>query len=324
MKILKYHPHRSVLFVTFSVEEGLLLLANPLCLGIVKSCLGAAQALYPVTICHFIVQATHIHLIVVVDNPEDVKNFVRHFKTESAHLLNGVLGREKRTLWCEGYDSPIVLTPVRALCAVTYLYANPAKDNLVESIDDFPGLSSWRMFLRNDLVKEWKRFRRPAVRALPHHSLKSYSQEAERLLKESTTSHEFRIDPNANAWLGAFGVVDTQEQEQINTRLIERVRTLEERADRQRRDAKRSVMGRERLISRTIDLSYRPQRSGRRMCCLSENRALRIRFIGFLKDLYAKARQVAERWRIGDFSLPFPPGLYPPSVPKLQEPLAAW
>jgi hypothetical protein len=28
---IKYHPNKNVLFVTFSIEEGLLLLSNPLC-----------------------------------------------------------------------------------------------------------------------------------------------------------------------------------------------------------------------------------------------------------------------------------------------------
>jgi hypothetical protein len=44
-KKMKYHPHGSVLFCTFTLEEGLLLLANPLCQAIVKSCLAAACVL---------------------------------------------------------------------------------------------------------------------------------------------------------------------------------------------------------------------------------------------------------------------------------------
>ncbi len=107
---MKYHPSGSVLFVTVAVEEGLLLLSNPLCLAIIRSCLAAAQKLYPVRICHLLVEATHVRLIVVVRNPDDVPAFLGHFKTESAHALNTNLGRRKRTVWCAGYDSPTVLT----------------------------------------------------------------------------------------------------------------------------------------------------------------------------------------------------------------------
>ena len=83
-------------------------------------------------------------------------------------------------------------------------------------------------------------------------------------------------------------------------------------------------MGKEKLLSQPLDTSYRPKRAGRRMCCLSEDRQTRINFINFLKDLYHKAREVAERWKLGDFSLSFPLGLYPPSMPKLAEPINIW
>gem|GEM_PF-5537536 len=45
--------------IFLSLEEGLLLLANPVCQAIVKSCLAAARALYPVRICHLIVDNPH-------------------------------------------------------------------------------------------------------------------------------------------------------------------------------------------------------------------------------------------------------------------------
>ena len=54
---LKHHPHGSVLFVTFSLEESLLLLAN------------------------------HVHLVLVVDNQSDIAGVIKYFKTESAHML---------------------------------------------------------------------------------------------------------------------------------------------------------------------------------------------------------------------------------------------
>jgi len=128
-------------------------LANSLCQAIVKSCLAAACERYPVRICHMLVEATHIHVVLVVINPDHVDAFFRHFKTESAKMINGLLGRSKRTLRCEGYDSPIVLTPIRALLAIAYLYANPAKDNLETSIDRYAGFSSWKMFQSGKLTR---------------------------------------------------------------------------------------------------------------------------------------------------------------------------
>ena len=321
---MKYHPHGSVLFTTFSIEEGLLLLSNPLCETILKGCLARAQHLYPVRISHFLVEATHLHLIMTVDNPADVAAFIRHFKTETAHLLNNLLGRQKRTIWCEGYDSPVVLSLRRALMAISYLYANPAKDNLEESIDRYPGLSSWKMFVKGEHTRRWKWIHRPSVRALPResHGLRGYTKEAEHLLEISKTEHEFRLEPNA--WMEAYGVTDPAEQASLNQRLIERVRLLEKRAARKRAKTGRRVMGRERLQQQRLDTHYRPQRSGKRMWCLSENRSLRRHFIHFFRELMAEARRISQKWRLGDFSESYPPGLYPPSMPKLAEPLGLW
>jgi hypothetical protein len=314
---MKYHPHGSVLFCTFSLEEGLLLLANPLCQAIVKSCLAAATELYPVRICHMIVEATHIHLVLVVIDPDDVTAFVRHFKTESAHMINGLLGRNKRTLWCEGYDSPIVLTPARALMAIAYLYANPAKDNLETSIDNYPGFSTWKMFQSGKLTRQWKRLRRPQFTPITRdaNNLRGYTKRAEALLDASEEVQTFTLEPNA--WMESFGYRSPEQQQMLNKQLIMHIRLLEERAERTRVREKKRVMGRERLIAQVFDTSYRPKRSGRRMWCLSEKRSVRLEFIRFFKALMQKARAVRERWKMGDVTVPYPPGLYPPSMPKL-------
>ena len=321
-KGMKYHPHGSVLFCTISLEEGLLLLANPLCQAIVKSCLAAARELYPVRICHVLVEATHIHLVLVVIDPDHVDAFFRHFKTESAHMINGLLGRNKRTVWCEGYDSPIVLTPARAMMAIAYLYANPAKDNLETSIDRYPGFSSWKMFVSGTLIRQWKRLRRPQFTPIRRdaNNLRGYTKLAERLVEASDEVQTFTLEPNA--WMESFGYHQPEEQQRLNNQLIERIRSLEDRAERKRQRERKRVMGRDRLIAQVFDTSYRPNRTGRRMWCLSEKRSVRLEFIEFFKALMAKARAVRERWKLGDVTVPYPPGLYPPSMPKLANAIA--
>jgi REP element-mobilizing transposase RayT len=314
---MKYHPKDRVLFITFTVEEGLLLLSNPLCHAIIKSCLAAAQKLYPVRISHLLVEATHVHMLLTVYNPEHVPAFMRHFKTDSAHMINSLLGRKKRTLWCEGYDSPTVLTFAKAMMIIAYIYSNPAKDNLVQSIDEYPGFSSWKMFTSGEFIKVWKRLRRPQFRALTKdaHNLRGYTREAERLLANSSELETFTLEPNA--WLEAFGITDPVEQQRINARVIERVRTLEGRAARRRERERKGVVGRERLTTQRFDLTYRPSRKGKRMWCLAERRAIRMAYIRMFKKLKMEARKILALWRQGDMTKRYPPGLYPPSFPKL-------
>jgi hypothetical protein len=316
-KTLKYHPHGSVLFCTFSLEEGLLLLANPLCDAIIKSCLARAMELHPVKLCHILVEATHVHIVMVVIDPEDVAGFMRSFKTESAHMINRLLGRNKRTLWCEGYDSPIVLTPTRALIAIAYLYSNPAKDNLEISIDRYPGFSSWDIFQSGSFMRQWKRVRRYFFSEIPQSSNnhRGYTKIAKEILARSNETQTFTLEPNA--WMEAFGYRSLEEQQRINNRLISRIRLLESRAEKVRMREKKQVIGRERLITAIFNTTYRPKRTGRRMWCLSEKRSIRVKFIASFKVLMDKARKIRDLWKLGDITVPYPPGLYPPSLPRL-------
>jgi hypothetical protein len=117
--------------------------------------------------------------------------------------------------------------------------------------------------------------------------------------------------------LEAFGYDLSEQQQRINELLIARVRSLEARAEKKRVRERKHVFGRERLLAQLLDTTYRPTRRGCRMWCLSEKRSVRVAFIRFFKVLMQKARAARERWKLGDVAVPYPPGLYPPSMPKL-------
>lgn len=314
---MKHHDKGAVLFATFTVEQGLLLLCNPLCIAIVKSCLAAAQELFPLRICHLLVEATHLHILLVVHNPDDIPKFIRHFKADTAHFINKILGRRKRTVWEDGYDSPRVLSLERSMSAITYLYADPAKDNLVNSIDEYPGFSTWEMYRSGRLDWSCKRLRRPMFRELPQdmHNLEGYSAESQRLYTETSEMVNFKLEPNA--WIEAFGYTDTISQDRINQRLYDRVRRLEQRALRVRARNNRSVLGHHNLTHQVFDLSYNPSRRGRRSICLSDRREQRLRYESKIKQVRHEARRVYGEWRGGNKAENYPPGLYPPSMPKL-------
>src|SRR5690606_2688166 len=102
---------------------------------------------------------------------------------------------------------------------------------------------------------------------------------------------------------------------------MEMVRQNESQLRKERALSGAKVIGRQRLISRHMDMSYIPNRSGRRMHCISSDIPRRVKFINKKKAVVEEGKRVAERWKVGDFSVPYPPGLFPPSMPKLVEPL---
>jgi hypothetical protein len=173
------------------------------------------------------------------------------------------------------------------------------------------------MFQSGKLTRQWKRLRRPQFTAIKRdaNNLRGYTKLAEEILAASDEMQTFALEPNA--WMEAFGYRSTEQQQKLNEQLIARIRFLEERAEKKRVQEKKRVFGRERLLAQVLDTTYRPRRTGRRMWCLSEKRSVRVEFIRFFKALMQKARAVRERWKLGDVTVPYPPGLYPPSMPKL-------
>jgi hypothetical protein len=146
-------------------------------------------------------------------------------------------------------------------------------------------------------------------------NLRGYTKRAAEILEQASEMQTFTLEPNA--WMEAFGYRSPEEQQKINGRLVSRVRLLEDRAEKKRVREKKRVLGRERLMAEVLDTTYRPKRTGRRMWCLSEKRSVRVEFIRFFKLLMQKAREVREMWGLGDVTVPYPPGLFPPSMPKL-------
>ena len=315
---LKYHLHGKVIYITSSIEQGVLFLNNPVILLLLRSCLAAALAKYKAKLCHFIVEPTHFHIIVVIDNPEDISNFIGYFKCETAHRINRILGRPKRTVWCAGYDSPTLVTPLRALIAIAYIYSNPGKDNLSESIDSYLGFSSWKMFTTGEFTETVDIIDRDEFKYIPfgQQNEKGYAREAARLLATSTRKETLTIEPNA--WLDAYGIKDSMSQLRWNSKLVERLRFLEQRAANVRKKTGRRVMSAFRQRNEKFDTTKLSKRKrGKRSIALSERKRDRKDFIATYWKRVQEAKDVVKRWRQGDTSVRYPPGLYAPSMPRL-------
>ena len=103
----------------------------------------------------------------------------------------------------------------------------------------------------------------------------------------------------------------------VNSQIVELIEEREKEYARERVLLQSKVIGAERLKAEHLDLDYRSKRMGTKAWCICDDIDLRISYIAWAKNLKAKARSVYERWRLGDFSEAYPPGVFPPAVPKL-------
>jgi REP element-mobilizing transposase RayT len=315
--------NNSLHFITTSVEEGLMLPANPLIEEIVKKCAAQAQQLHPVHLSDPIVMATHVHFILQVIDPQDAADFMERFKCETAHAINKLLGKNKKTLWCAGYDSPLIEDLETAIDKIAYIYSNPSRDNLEGSIDNYPGFNAFKLRLEAAAGKLRTKVRyktyyisRTDFKRLPEGV--DYQQYRNELIKDKKKAC---LVLTPNLWMKRFGISTREAQIEVNKQIVAEVRRREEDSRKSRELAGKSVLGRERLKSTRIGTSYTPKRSGRRMLTHSVDPHIRKNTIKWMRALINKGKEVLELWRTGDFRLPYPLGLFPPTGIRLAEPI---
>lgn len=306
-------PPGHVVEITIRVEQGLLMPANALVMLIIEAAIARAQQLHPLIICHYLVEPTHIHFLILVKNPEDVPGFTERFKTESAHYINSMLGRVKRTVWCEGYFCAPILTPSSVRKKIAYIYSNPAKDGLEDSINLYPGLSSWSAYRSGRHKKLLPRINRTIIPYMPESSYPQHRYRTERKKIKKLAQENQYLTLTPDAWMKPFGIPE-QDRQKENEKVLRLILQSEEKF---RQTRKGPVIGALALKTAHLETEYLPKKHGKRVWCISDNTELRIRYIEWAKEVKQKARAVYERWKIGDFTVPFPPGVFPPTRPLL-------
>lgn len=303
-------------FVTTRIEEGLPLVPTPYMKCILESIFARAQTLFAVDLNHYLVMTNHLHLILRVWDPEAIAKFMDYIKTESAHAINKLLGRKKRTVWTDSYDAVPMLTLEDAVAKIVYLYTNPAEAHLVAEISEYPGVSSWTMYQTGELTIEAPWIRRPTITELPKNAHQESVQKryAANLIEQATTSHLFTLSPDS--WMSLYGVNSLEEREALNQRIVTLIKEKEEELRQDRTKEGREVLGRARLQAAKINAPFTPKKWARRMWCICHDQELRKKFIALVKSLRDKAREVREKWKLGDMSMDYPFPLFTPRYPK--------
>ncbi len=257
----------------------------------------------------------HIHIIALVEDPTTIESFMERFKCETAHAINRLLGRRQVTVWCEGYDSPAILTSDDFVEKLAYVYANPVRAHRAASISEYQGVSSWGMFTSRQPVREVKRIRRTFLSPIATGNISTAVrlQETSLVERQATESLTFTLSPNA--WTSAFPLQMTPER--LNERVSRRVREIEAEMAAIRKKAGIPLPSEFEVSSQPIDIPYEPKKFGRRMWCICSDIPLRIAFISFIKNLREKARKVRLEWLRGNSAEPFSIGLFPPTQPML-------
>ena len=251
-----------------------------------------------------------------------IESFMERFKCETAHAVNRLLGRRQVTVWCEGYDSPAILTVDDLVEKMAYVYANPVRANRSDSIRTYHGISSWNMFDSGQTTKEIMRIRRPFIGPLPKGQLSPRQQKQLATVAEEKAEEALEFILTPNSWKIAFPNYESVEH--FNQRVKLRLLEIEAEMAAERQAKQTTLPSAVAVLTQPINTDYLPQKFGRRMWCICSDVALRMAFIKFIKELRKKSRQVRLLWKCGNRSEPFPIGLFPPCQPVLANLLPAF
>jgi len=299
---LKLFIHDVPVEICTSVRTGLPFVTTRYIEILIKSILAHAQTFYPVTICHYVVMINHIHIILIVKNPEDVPRFMDYFKAEVAHAMNRLMGTTGQTFWEDGYDSPLILSAKKFLDRMEYLYLNPTAAYASTSIRDYKGLSSYEALIRGDTRETYKKLSRTAYSELPQGKLSKHLEErvVERLLNAKGVKNDLVIEPWA--WLKCYEESKDWNPDEIRDSFIKRLSEAEAQLD-----VKTPFPS-----NTDIRTPFRSKRNGKKTICLSDCPVQRKSKIKMIQHLSALARECFRRRRAGDSSAAPPPGFFLP------------
>jgi hypothetical protein len=205
---------------------------------------------------------------------------------------------------------------------IRYLYLNPARADLVESIGQYPGVSSWEMFTSGIRTKSCRRLNRDSIIALPTPALSVSEQKRIVSHYEVLPGSEQHFVLEPDAWTKCFAELEDVSIEALNNQLREDILTEEELLRGQRKAGGRRVRGKTALRRQSMTQEHEPEKRSKRMICICYEKALRTACIKQFKELADMAQKVYRAWIRGEVYQRIPPGMFAPPVPVLSSALS--
>ena len=306
--------------VCFRARRGLPLVAYKLIALIIGSVVARVQRDQKVDICHDIWNGSHAHLFLLSRDAEMFTRFLGEVQKQITDIIKRLLGYEHLNIWEGRPMIAEILDLDMAIDRISYLYANPAQDNLVDSIENFPGFSSWSDYklVENDTnaqsFQTYPWLRLPTIPLLESRVLTKNQDESLVTLLRHVNQKSHLLIRQPNLWMRCFGVTSKQEVESINLKIENVLRIREEEARLKRLLMRKSVIGVAALTSQPIMKFHKPKKYERKIYCLSSINELRISFIQDFKEFCRKCQECYKKWRAGDYTVEWPPGAFRPPM----------
>jgi REP element-mobilizing transposase RayT len=300
-RILRYIPEGGALVeVTCrTIHSRFLLRPGPVLNEIVVGVLGRAQRKYPIRVCGYVLASNHLHLILDVDDAHQLSRFMRYVNSNLARKVGGLVGwRDK--IWSRRYQA-IVISPEDAAQAerLRYVLSHGVKENLVEKVDQWPGVHCARSLLSGE----------PAV-GYWFDQTQEYAarRRGETFDRMRYASREVLVLSPLPCWKH----LSEEVQRQL---VVEMIADIESEAALRRRRSGIQVLGASAVRGQhPFDRPARPKKSPAPLFHAASKR-VRLELWAAYAWFVCEFRQASEKLRSGNRLARFPAGSFPPALP---------
>ena len=295
---------------------------------LIKSGIARVQRDCKVILCHQTWMGNHAHILVVAQDAENFKRFYTELQKYVTECLKRLLGIEHLLLW-EGRPMVAIIGDAgEVINRIAYIYANPARANLVDSIELYPGVSSFRVFERflNGRVEDSYTEEVPFIRISSIEKLGTRvvtpGQERNllsQMTEEATETHLLVIQPNL--WMTCFGITDDKVSF-YNNEAMQTLRSNEAGSRKERIEKGFSTFGAEKLKIEPIYKPHIPKKKERKIYFLASTKEIRLQLYYAYQEFAALCKAALLSYLAGDSSVDWPPGSFKPPLTTLANALA--
>lgn len=322
MRTRRYFISGRLYEATIRVREGLPFPPLRLINTIIEGILARVQRDDKITLCHYLWMGNHAHFLFVVRDAQKCSDFFAELQKQVTEAIKKLLGLRQLNLWEGSPSIAIILDLEKAIERLRYLYSNPARAHLVDSVADYPGLNSFRAFQASEPTIKWEATKLvPWVRTrhLPRLRQRRVSPSQDICVTEEILNHRHKrhtLAVTPHAWLEAFNITDCERIRRIKERTLASIEDLEQDYKSERASTNRRALGARALSDFAVLAPHTPQTRSRRIYVLSSLVDLRLQHIRLMKQMVGLCRELYEKLRQGAHVL-WPPGVFPPRCPPL-------
>jgi len=315
--------NKQVYEIVVRAKEGLPLPPTKTSNALIQGVMARAQRDQKVELSNFCWMSNHAHIMAVTKEPHQITNFYGETQKKLTESVKALLGRKNLLLW-EGRASLLMLAELQdTIDRLVYIFCNPAAAGLCQTIEQYPGLSSWKAFCDCEAAVEAKIVVKTywyPVKSIPKlPESKTLNEKSDKHLLQQMNSSAHKVEQELVIqpfiWLKQFGITKPDQIELIRREIIDAVKEKELQIKKHLESKKQKVFSPEALKQQPYMKSHTPKKKERKIFLICKNPMRRLELLRMFKEIVILCKEAYQRAKAGFKDTKWPDGTFIPWLP---------